>query len=128
MGPRILRIWTVLGKIRRQTFQIIGNRQDGANPCLKVRKSLEGKQICNSFSVRLPDLSQDPHELHKARVAERRRRAGTPKVGFRDFLGDHLQVLQQMALGTAFPEENHENVVVRSCLSPPDFLLQFMRS
>ena len=90
VGPGVFRVWPVIGKIRREAFQIVGNRQRGANPRLEVGESSEREQIRNSVAVALSNLPQEPQKLHEARVTFRRRRTGTPKICLRDLFRDHL--------------------------------------
>jgi len=90
VGPGVFRVWPVIGKIRREAFQIVGNRQRGADPRLEVGESSEREQIRNSVAVALSNLPQEPQKLHEARVTFRRRRTGTPKICLRDLFRDHL--------------------------------------
>jgi len=121
--PRILWIWTLVGKGRCEAFQIVGDRKDRANPVLEVCEPAERKEIRNPFLVIRANVTQEPQELNKASVTPRRHMTRTPKVRLRKLFGDHLQVMQRMALRDALATKQRECIVVRSGLFPPEILI-----
>lgn len=48
--------------------------------------------------------------------------ARTPEVRFRDLLGDHLQIVQRMALWEALATKQYEGIMIGLGLLPPKLL------
>lgn len=84
--PRILWIWTLVGKGRCEAFQIVGDRKDRANPVLEVCEPAERKEIRNPFLVireRDPRTSGIEQSQRDSSAAYDQNAKSTPSQAFR---------------------------------------------
>ena len=77
----------------------------------------------NAFSIILSHMPQEPEKLNNTCVTSWRREAGTPEVCLGNLLGDHLQVVERMALRKTLATEQFKGVVVGLGLFPPESLI-----
>src|SRR5258707_10685032 len=119
VGPRILRVGACSSFPWPNVWQAVDQRLNVGDPLFEILGASEAKRIGNPFQIRGAAVEQGLQKANKTRMRLRWRLSRTPEIRLAEFLGGHLQIVQEMALLSSATAQPVEQFHVGLSLQPP---------